>query len=304
MQDWLEESESVGRRIVESDDRVASTERITKPGSPDWAVMLHGDRQVTAEITCMTEPGMNLKRGRLVTGKQHSPKGRWYLDVRGYSNDPPSPEDDELVKKALLKIISPAAPVAAARLEDRHGGAAEMREWQQSHQWEKPPWHDEAHALCDAVLRKCVTEVPGFAVAHSRYEIRLRMMLTNSSDGPGVVISPLYYGYGGRMGDLCDLSDHVQRCIDSKSAKRQSRHPGEKWLVALCAHPLLTMMMQGAFGANSAPMHEETLAPLEEIRMGPFAEVWIAAPGNGDGDRARTVKLARWRAPLVSSCPL
>ena len=38
MQDWLEESESVGRRIVESDDRVASTERITKAASPDWAV--------------------------------------------------------------------------------------------------------------------------------------------------------------------------------------------------------------------------------------------------------------------------
>ncbi len=41
MQDWFEESEAVGRRIVESDDRVASTERITKAASPDWAVTLH-----------------------------------------------------------------------------------------------------------------------------------------------------------------------------------------------------------------------------------------------------------------------
>ena len=57
MQDWLEESESVGRRIVESDDHVASTERITKAASPDWAVTLHDGRQVTAErITKVASP--------------------------------------------------------------------------------------------------------------------------------------------------------------------------------------------------------------------------------------------------------
>ena len=82
MQDWLEEFESVGRRVVESDDRVASTEGITKAASPDWAVTLHDGRQVTAEVTCMTEPGMNLQQEQLATGRQHSPGGRWFLDVR------------------------------------------------------------------------------------------------------------------------------------------------------------------------------------------------------------------------------
>ena len=37
--------------LKESDDLVASTERITKAASPDWAVTLHDARQVTAEIT-------------------------------------------------------------------------------------------------------------------------------------------------------------------------------------------------------------------------------------------------------------
>ncbi len=76
MQAWFEESEAVGRRIVESDDQVASTERITKAASPDWAVTLHDSRQVTAEVTCMTEPGMNLQQEQLATGRQHSPGGR------------------------------------------------------------------------------------------------------------------------------------------------------------------------------------------------------------------------------------
>ena len=304
MQDWLEESESVGGRIVESDDRVASTERITKPASPDWAVTLHDGRQVTAEVTCMTEPAMSLQREQLATGRQRSLGGRWFLDVRRHSNDPPSPEDDEPVKKALRKIVTAEAPVAAARLEDRYGGVSEMREWQQSHQWEMPPWHYEAQARCDAIVRKCVTEVPGFAAAHSRHEIRLHMMLTDSRNNPGVVISPFHHGYGGGLGNLSDLRDHTQRRIDSKSTKQQSLHPGNKWLVALCAHPLLAMMMRYAFGGDGAPMHDRTLAPLEEIRLGPFDELWIAAPLNSDGDEARTVKLARWRSPLVVSCAL
>ena len=304
MQDWLEESESVGRRIVESDDRVASTERITKPGSPDWAVTLHDGRQVTAEVSCMTEPGMSLQQEQLATGRQRSPRGHWFLDVRRHSNDPPSPEDDEPVKKALRTIIVPEAPLAAARLEDRHGGVSEMSEWQQSHQWEMPPWHDEAHALCDAIVRKCVAEVPGFAAVHSRHEIRLLMMLTDSPDNPGVVISPFHHGYGGGLGNLSDLRDHTQRRIDLKSTKQQSLQPGNKWLIALCAHPLLAMMMRYAFGGDSEPMHDRTLAPLEEIRIGPFDEVWIAAPNNSEGDEARTVKLACWRSPLVASCAL
>ncbi|MYA86436.1 MAG: hypothetical protein F4Y12_12740 [Acidimicrobiaceae bacterium] len=267
---------------------------------------LHDDRRerpVTAEITLLAEPGMSLKRGRLVTGSQRSPEGRWLLDVRCHSNDPPSPEDDEPVKMALRKIIAAEAPVAAARLEDRHGGVAAMREWQQSHQWEMTPWHYESQALCDAMVRKCVTDVPGFAAVHSRREIRLRMKLSNSSDGAAVVISPFFHGYGGVMGDLSDVRDHVQRCIDSKSTKQQSLHPGEKWLVALSVHPLLTMMMQHAFSGD-APNHASTLAPLEEIRLGPFDEVWITAPLNGEGDEARTVKLAHGRAPVVSFCAL
>ena len=304
MQDWWDASESVGRRIVESDDRVASTERITKPGSPDWAATLHDGRLVTAEITLMTEPGMSLQQGRLVTGRQRSPGGRWFLDVRRLSNDPPSRDDDEPVKMALLKIITAEAPIAAARLEDRYGGVSAMREWRQSHQWEMPPWHYEAQALCDAIVRKCVTEVPGFAAVHLRHEVRLRMMLTSSSDGPGVVISPFQHGYGGGIGDLSDVRDHTQRRIDSKSAKQQSLHPGEKWLVALCAHPLLAMMMQGAFDGDGAPMHDSTLKPLAEIRLGPFDEVWIAAPRNSEGNEARTVKLAPGQPPLVAACAL
>ena len=305
MQDWWEASESVGRRIVESDARVASTERITRARSPDWAVTLHDGQQVTAEITLMTEPGMSLQQRRLVTGRQRSPEGRWFLDVRRLSNDPPSLEEDEPVKKALLKIITAEAPVAAARLEDRYGGVSEMREWQQSHPWEMPPWHYEAQALCHAIVRTCVAEVPGFAAVHSRHAVRLQLlMLTNSSDGPGVVISPFQHGYGGRLGNLGDVRDHTQQRIDSKSTKQQSLHPGEKWLIALCAHPLLAMMMQHAFGNNGAPMHDSTLAPLAEIRFGPFDEVWIAAPLNSEGDEARTVKLARGRSPLVASCAL
>ena len=185
MQDWFEESEAVGRRIVESDDRVASTERITTAASPDWAVTLHDGRQETAEVTCMTEPGMNLQQEQLATGRQPSPGGRWFLDVRRHSNDPPSPDDDEPVKKALRTIIGAEAPVAATRVEDRHGGVFEMSEWQQSHPWKMPPLHAEAQALCDAIVRKCLAEVPGFAAVHSRHEIRLRMMLTNSPDGAG-----------------------------------------------------------------------------------------------------------------------
>ena len=130
------------------------------------------------------------------------------------------------------------------------------------------------------------------------------MMLTDRLDGPGVVISPLQHGYGGWEGDLSDVRDHTQRRIDSKSTKQQSLHPGEKWLIALCAHPLLAMMMQYAFGGDGAPMHDSTLAPLAEIRLGPFDEVWIAVPLNREGDEARTVKLARWRSPLVASCAL
>ena len=304
MRDWWEASESVGRRIVESDDRVASTERITKPGSPDFAVTLHDGRQVTAEITLMTESGMNLQQEQLVTGRQRSPEGRWFLDVRRLSNDPPSLEDDEPVKKALRKIITVEAPVAAARLEERRGGVSEMREWQQSHQWEMPPWHYEAQALCDAIVRKCVAEVPGFSAVHLRHEVRLRLMLMNSSDGSGVVISPFQHGYGGVMGDLSDVRDHAQQRVDLKSAKQQSLHPGETWLITLCAHPLLAMMMQHAFGGDGAPKHDRTLAPLEEIRLDPFDEVWIAAPLNREGDEARTVKLSGGRSPLVASCAL
>ena len=37
-------------------------------------------------------------------------------------NDPPSPDDDEPVKKALRTIIGAGAPVAVARVEDRDGG--------------------------------------------------------------------------------------------------------------------------------------------------------------------------------------
>ena len=304
MYEWWETSESVGRRIVESDDRVASTERITKPGSPDWAVTLHDGRQVTAEITRMTEPGMNLQQQQLVTGEQRSLKGCWWLDLRRLSNDPPSPQDDEPVKMALRKVITAEAPVAAARLDAHHGGASEMRKWQQSHEWEMPPWHYEAQALCDAIVRKCVAEVPGFAAAHLRHEVRLRMMLMNSSDGPGVVISRYQHGYGGRLGNLRDVRDHVQQRIDSKSTKQQSLHPGEKWLVALCVHPLLTMMMQHAFDDDDKPKHDSTLTPLAEIHLAPFDEVWIAAPLNSEGDEARTVKLARGRSPLVESCTL
>ena len=305
MHDWWEASELVGRRIVEADDRVASTERITKPGSPDWAVTLHDGRQVTAEITLLPEPGMSLQQERLVTGKQCSPRGRWFLDVRRLSNDPPSLEDDEPVKMALRTIITPEAPVAAARLEDRHGGVSAMREWQQSHQWEMPPWHDEAQALCDAIVRRCVAEVSGFEAVHLRHPVRLMLlMLTNSADDPGVVISRYQHGYGGRLGNLRDVRDHVQQRIDSKSAKPQSLHPGEKWLVALCVHPLLAMMMQHAFGSDGTPMHDRTLAPLEEIRLDPFDEVWIAAPLSHEGDEARIVKLVGGRSPLVASCAL
>ena len=129
-------------------------------------------------------------------------------------------------------------------------------------------------------------------------------MLTNSSDGPGVVISSYHHGYGGAMGDLGNVRDHTQRRIDLKCTKQQSRRPGEKWLIALCAHPLLAMMMQSAFGGDGASMHDSTLAPLAEIRLGPFDEVWIAAPLNSEGDEARTVKLARGRSPLAASCAL
>lgn len=305
MQDWWRASESVGRRIVESDDRVASTERIATPSSPDWAVTLNDGRRVTAEITLMAEPGMSLQQGQLVTGKQRSPEGRWFLDVRRLSNDPPSREDDEPVKMALRRIITAEAPIAAARLEDHHGGVYEMHEWQQSHQTEKPPWHHESQALCDAIVRKCATKVPGFAAAHSRHPVHLMLlMLTNSADSPGVVISRFQHGYGGRLGNLRDVRDHTQQRIDSKSTKQQSLHPGEKWLVALCAHPLLTMMMQHAFDGDGEPMHDRTLAPLEEIRLGPFDEVWIAAPLNDEGNEARTVKLAGGQSPVVSSCAL
>ena len=307
MQDWWEASELVGGRIVDADDRVASTERITRPGSPDWAVTLHDDRQVrpvTAEITLLTEPGMSLQQEQLVTGRQRSPRGRWFLDVRRLSNDPPSLEDDEPVKMALRKIITAEAPVAAACLEDHHGGVSEMREWQQAHQQEMPPWHYESQALCAAIVRKCVTEVPGFAAVHSRHEVRLRMTLTNISDDPGVAISQYHHGYGGALGDLRDVRDHVQLRIDLKSTKQQSLHPGEKWLVALCVHPLLTMMMQHAFSGDGEPMHDKTLAPLEEIRLDPFDEVWIAAPRNSEGDEARIVKLALGQSPLVTSCAL
>ena len=306
MQDWFEESESVGRRIVESDDRVASTERITEAASPDWAVTLHDGRRVTAEITLMTEPGMNLQQERLATGRQRSPGGRWFLDVCFYSNDPPSLEDDEAIKKALRKIIGPEAPAVAARLEDRYGGVAEMREWQPSHSLELPPWDDEAQALCDEVLCECVSEVPGFAAVCARPSNKIELllwMLTNSPDAPGVYISPLRHVCGLCPGDLSDLRNHAQRRIDSKSAKPQSLHPGEKWLVALCAHPLLAMMMRYALGGDGAPIHDGTLAPLAEIRLGPFDEVWIAAPLNSEGGEARTVKLARWRAPLVAASP-
>ncbi len=307
MQDWWEASELVGRRIVEADDRVASTERITEPGFPDWAVTLHDDRQarpVTAEITLLTEAGMNLQEGHLATGRQRSPRGRWYLDVCRFSNDPPSVEDDEAVKMALRRIITAEAPVAAARLEDRHGGISEMHEWQQSHQGEKPPWHDESEALCDEIVRKCVAEIPGFEAVHLRRAIRLLMVPTNISDGPGVVISPFHHVYGGRLGNLRVVRDHLQRRIDSKSTKQQSRHRGEKWLVALSAHHFLTMMMQHAFSGDGEPIHDRTLAPLTEIRLGPFDEVWIAAPLTSEGDEARTVKLAGGQSPLVASCAL
>ena len=97
---------------------------------------------------------------------------------------------------------------------------------------------------------------PGSRAVHSRHAVRLQLlMLTNSSDGPGVVISPFQHGYGGRLGNLGNVRDHTQQRIDSKSTKQQSLHPGEKWLIALCAHPLLAMMMQHAFGNNGAPMH-------------------------------------------------
>lgn len=304
MQDWWKASESIGRLIVEADDRVASTERITKPGSPDWAVRLHDGRQVTAEITLLTEPGMSLQQEQLVTGRQRSPMGRWFLDVRRLSNNPPSPKEDEPVKKALRKIITAEAPVAAERLEDSHGGVSEMHEWQQSHQGDKPPWHDEAKALCDAIICKCVSEVPGFEVMHLRHRVRLQLLLTGSSGGPGVVISPFHHGYSGRLGTLGVVRDHTQWRIDSKSTKQQSLHTGKKWLIALCVHPLLTMMMQHAFSGDGEPMHDSTLEPLAEIRLGPFDEVWIAATRNSEGDEARTVKLARARSPLVASCAL
>ena len=64
------------------------------------------------------------------------------------------------------------------------------------------------------------------------------------------------------------------------------------------------MMMQDAFGSDGAPKHDNTLAPLEEIRLDPFDEMWIAAPLNREGDEARTVKLAGGRSPRVASCAL
>ena len=303
MQDWFGASEKVGSLIVESDDRVASTEPITKEASPDLAVTLHDDRRVTAEITLMTEPGMNLRHQQLVTGRA-SPEGCWWLDVRRHSNDPPSQSDDAPVKKALRQIIAPQAPVAAAHLEGRYGGGSEMRVWQQSYPWEKPPWHDEARACCDEILRRCVAEVPGFEAAHAHHEIRLRLMLTIRTDLAGVVISPLHHGYGGQQGDLSDLRDHAQRRIDEKSARQQSRHPGEKWLVLMCAHLWLVECMQDAFVADDTPMHDHTLAPLTELDLRQFDEVWIAAPLNSEGDEARTVKLTHRRPPSVSSCAL
>ena len=306
MQDWFGASETVGALIVESDDRVASTEPITKEASPDLAVTLHDDRQgpVTAEITLMTEPGMNLQQRQLVTGRAQSLEGCWWLDVRRHSNDPPSQADDEPVKKALRQIIAPQAPAAAAHLEGRYGGGSEMRAWQQSHSWEKPPWHDEARAGCDAILRKCVAEVPGFEAAHARHEIRLSLMLTNRSDLAGVVISPLHHGYGGQQGDLSDLRDHAQRRIDDKSTRQQSRHPGEKWLVVMCAHLWLVECVRDAFASDDTPMHDHTLAPLTELDLRQFDEVWIAAPLNSEGDQARIVKLAHRWPPSVSSCEL
>lgn len=64
------------------------------------------------------------------------------------------------------------------------------------------------------------------------------------------------------------------------------------------------MMMQHAFSGDGEPTHDKTLEPLAEIRLGPFDEVWIAAPCNSEGDEARIVKLARGQSPLVTSCAL
>lgn len=304
LRDWYYESETVGRRIVESDDRVTSTKRITEQASPDWAVTLHDGQQVTAEITLMTEPGMNLMHEPLVTGQALSPHGRWYLRVSRHNNDPPSQADDAPVKAALRQIISQEAPVVAARIEDRHGGAARMREWQASHPWDKPPWYDEAQACCDAILYKCVNDVRGFAATHMRNKIRLAMVLTKSSEGSGVVISPLHNGYGGRVGDLSHLRDHAQQRIDSKSHKQQSHHSGEKWLILICAHPWLIENMRDAFGEDDKPLHDQILKPLDELDMYQFDEVWIAAPLNSNGDMSRTIKLSVQRQPLVISCSL
>ena len=64
------------------------------------------------------------------------------------------------------------------------------------------------------------------------------------------------------------------------------------------------MMMRGAFDGDEGPMHDSTLKPLAEIRLGPFEEVWIAAPLNSEGNEARTVILSRLRSPAVASCAL
>ena len=105
-------------------------------------------------------------------------------------------------------------------------------------------------------------------------------MLTNSSDGPGVVISSYHHGYGGAMGDLGNVRDHTQRRIDLKCTKQQSRRPGEKWLIALCAHPLLAMMMQSAFGGDGASMHDSALAPLATKRRATW-RAWSWSPTTG-----------------------
>ena len=62
--------------------------------------------------------------------------------------------------------------------------------------------------------------------------------------------------------------------------------------------------MRDVFAADDSPMHDHTLAPLTELDLRQFDEVWIAAPDSSEGDEARTVKLARGRSPSVTSCTL
>ena len=83
MQDWWRASESVGRRIVESDARVASTGEDHQGGIPglgrDAARWLAGDIGDHPHDRAGHEPPT---RDGLVTGRQRSPEGRWFLDVR------------------------------------------------------------------------------------------------------------------------------------------------------------------------------------------------------------------------------